>query len=258
MMKYAFDQFPKLDIAPPHFLVYIDGYNLYLAINHPKPDHLLGLGWCNYQRLAELLVEKSFVCEAERRHVQVKYFTSRVDDRVAFKGEKRRQDLWLKALEHEVPGINEKTIKWGIWSPAGGRKEKKTDVNIALEITRDIAEINPAGIILVSGDLDFQPVVEHVIDVGIPIAVFTPDDHAPYSIGLGKDASRLRIAYLTQDLLEECRLKGEFLQYVSLKAESHPEFRPCLEYEKRRQKLARVSSTGNQGASPRATTSRHE
>jgi len=45
MMKPAFDQFPKLDIEPPHFSVYIDGYNLHRAINYSTPEHLLGLGW---------------------------------------------------------------------------------------------------------------------------------------------------------------------------------------------------------------------
>jgi uncharacterized LabA/DUF88 family protein len=257
-MRHKFEQFRKLEIAPPHFVVYIDGYNLYQAINHYEPPDLLRLGWCNYQRLAELLVEKSFACPTERRNVQVKYFTSRVEDgRTARKGEKRRQDMWLKALEKEVPSLNERTIKWGYWSPAGGRNEKKTDVNIALEIARDIIDVKPAGIVLVSGDLDFQPVVEHVRDVGVRIAVFTPDEHLLYSVGLHKDASQVRFSYLTQDLLDECRLKVDFLQYVSSKAESQPEFRPCLEYEKR-PKPARLLSAGNLEASPRATPSRQK
>src|SRR5580658_141993 len=220
MMKPKFEQFPKLEIAPHHFMVYIDGYNLYHAINRYEPPDLLRLGWCNYQRLADLLVEQSFAGGVEKRNVQVKYFTSRVEDgKTARKGEKRRQDIWLEALEKEVPSLNERTIRWGYWSPAGGRSEKKTDVNIALEIARDIIEIRPAGIVLVSGDLDFQPVVEHVRDAGVPIAVFTPDDHLLYSVGLHKDASRVRFAYLTQDVLRECRLKSDFLRYVSLKAE---------------------------------------
>ena len=125
MMKPAFDPFPKLDVAPPRFSVYIDGYNLYGAVNHPKPDHLLGLGWCNYQRLGELLVEKSFNRPAEKRRVEVKYFTAKVDDGTAHKGEIRRQEMWLEALKREAPNLNEQTIKWGIWSPAGGRREEK-------------------------------------------------------------------------------------------------------------------------------------
>jgi uncharacterized LabA/DUF88 family protein len=238
-MKYKFEQFPKLEIAPRHFMVYIDGYNLYQAVNHYDPPDLLRLGWCNYQRLAELLVEKSFTCHAEKKNVQVKYFTSRVEDgKTARKGEKRRQDMWLKALETEVSSLNERTIKWGYWSPAGGRNEKKTDVNIALEIVQDIAEIKPAGIVLVSGDLDFQPVAERVRDVGVPIVVFTPDDHRSYQVGPGKNASGVQFAYLTQDVLNECRLKSDFLPYVKLKAESQPEFLRCLEYERQQQTSA--------------------
>jgi len=63
MMKPSpFVNLPRLPVEPPRFSVYIDGYNLYYAINHPKPEDLLRLGWCNYQRLGELLVEKSFAC----------------------------------------------------------------------------------------------------------------------------------------------------------------------------------------------------
>ena len=236
MMKPTFDPFPKLDVAPLRFSVYIDGYNLYGAVNHPKPDHLLGLGWCNYQRLGELLVEKSFDRPVGKSRVEVKYFTAKVDDRTARKGEIRRQEMWLKALVREAPHLNDKTIKWGIWSPAGGRKEKKTDVNVVLEIVRDTTDSKPAGIVLVSGDLDFQPVVEYVLDSGVPIAVFTPDEHSPYSVTPGKDTSRVRFAYLTQDLLEQCRLKSDFRPYLTLKVESQPEFGPCLDYERRRHK----------------------
>ena len=194
MMKPLFEPFPQLDVAPRYFTVYIDGYNLYMAINHPKPDHLLGLGWCNYQRLGALLVEKSFACPAEKRRVEVKYFTSKVDDRTAHKGEIRRQQMWLEALKLEAPMLNEKTIRWGIWSPAGQRKEKKTDVNLALEITRDIINIRPSGIVLVSGDLDFQPIVEDVLDKGVPIAVFIPDYYCPRQrriVGFGRHKPRV-------------------------------------------------------------------
>ena len=43
----------KLAVAPPQFFVYIDGYNLFYAINHADPPDLLRLGWCNYQKLGE-------------------------------------------------------------------------------------------------------------------------------------------------------------------------------------------------------------
>lgn len=237
-MNPTFDEFPKLRVRPPHFSVYIDGYNLYGAINHPKPEYLFRLGWCNYQRLGELLVEKSFACQAEKPAVTVKYFTVKVDDRTPHphKGEIRRQQMWLAALAQEAPKLE---TKLGVWSPVGGRTEKMTDVNIALEIARDINDVRPAGVVLVSGDLDFQPVAQHAADAGVPIVVFTPGDRKQYNLAPSKDASRVWFAYLTQDLLNECHLKSDFLPYLRLKVEASPEFQPCLDYEERHPKQAR-------------------
>jgi uncharacterized LabA/DUF88 family protein len=234
-MNPTFEEFPKLPVRPPHFSVYIDGYNLYGAINHPKPDYLFRLGWCNYQRLGEVLVEKSFAHRAERPAVTVKYFSVRVDEGTPnpHKGEIRRQKMWLAALAQEAPKLE---TKWGMWSPVGGRTEKMTDVNIALEIARDIIDVRPAGVVLVSGDLDFQPVAQHAADAGVPIVVFTPGDHKKYNLAPTQDASQVRFAYLTQDPLNACHLNSAFLPYLRLKVESHPEFQPCLDYEERHAK----------------------
>ena len=92
---------------------------------------------------------------------------------------------------------------------------------------------------LVSGDLDFQPVAEHAADAGVPIVVFTPDDHRQYNLAPTKDASRVRFEYLTQDLLNECHLKSDFMEYLRLKVQYRPEFQSCLDYEERLAKLAR-------------------
>jgi len=93
--------------------------------------------------------------------------------------------------------------------------------------------------VLVSGDLDFQPVAEHAADAGVPIVVFTPDDHRQYNLAPTKDASRVRFEYLTQDLLNECHLKSDFMEYLRLKVQYRPEFQSCLDYEERLAKLAR-------------------
>lgn len=237
-MNLTFEVFPKLPVVPPHFSVYIDGYNLYGAINHPKPDHLFRLGWCNYQRLGELLVQKSFACGSEKPAVTVKYFTVKVEEGSPnpHKGEIKRQKMWFAALEKEAPKL---VFRWGVWSPVDGRTEKMTDVKIALEIARDIIDIKPAGIVLVSGDLDFQPVAEHAADAGVPIVVFTPDDHKKYNLPPMKDTSRARFEYLTQDLLEECHLKSDFMEYLRLKVQYQSEFGDCLKLEERLAKQAR-------------------
>ena len=148
----------------------------------------------------------------------------------------KRQKMWFAALEKEAPKL---VRRWGMWSPAGGRTEKMTDVKIALEIARDLMDVKPAGIVLVSGDLDFQPVAEHAAAAGVPIAVFTPDDHKQYNLAPAKDASRARFAYLTQDLLNDCHLKSDFIEYLKLKVQYRAEFQPCLDYEERLAKQAR-------------------
>lgn len=238
MMKPApFEAFPRLPVEPPRFSVYIDGYNLYYAINHPRPHELYRLGWCNYQRLGELLVEKSFACQIEKPPVKVTYFTAVVNQNTPnqHKGEMKRQKMWLDALSREAPKL---TIKRGMWSQ-GERKEKMTDVNIALEIAREVIEVRPSGIVLVSGDLDFLPVVQHVADAGIPIAVFTPENHPLYNLAPGKDCALVRFAHLTQDLLQNCILKTDFRDYLRLKVDAKPEFRDCLDHEERLWKQAR-------------------
>ena len=242
-MRQTFDAFPKLAVASPRFSVYIDGYNLYYAIDHPIPEHLLGLGWCNCQRLGELLVEKSFVPQSARQHVTVKYFTSSASGAPLSHGEVERQQLWLDALKDEAPNL---TIKWGQHRPRpqakGRREEKMTDVKIALEVAHDIASVEarpaaaPGGIVLVSDDLDFQPVVEHAAGAGVPIVVFTPGDRQPYNLEPGKDSSLVRFSYLTEDLLRKCRLRSDFLPYLRLKVASQPEFAGCLAFEERRGK----------------------
>jgi len=234
MRTGPFDEFPRLPIEPPHFSVYIDGYNLYYAINHPRPVDLLRLGWCNYQRLGELLVERSFACQVEKPPVTVKYFTAEVNQQTLrpHKGEINRQKMWLEALSLEAPKLE---IKRGIWSQRDERKEKMTDVKIALEIV----DRRPDGIVLVSDDLDFQPVVEHVADSGVPIAVFTPEDHRLNNVAPGKDKSLVQFAYLTQDLMLQCHLKSDFLPYLRLKVEANPDFRECLLYEERQQRPTR-------------------
>lgn len=80
---------------------------------------------------------------------------------------------------------------------------------------------------------------EHAADAGVPMVVFTPHDHKQYNLAPTKDASRVRFAYLTQDLLNECRLKSDFMEYLKLKVQYQREFQPCLDYEQRLAKQAR-------------------
>jgi uncharacterized LabA/DUF88 family protein len=160
-MKETYPQPKRIGLNPPRFFVYIDGYNLYKGINHEDPPDLLRLGWSNYQKLGERLVDLSFDHLSSKRTVTVKYFTAIVGKDSGSPGEIQRQTLWLDELKHEAPAVE---IVGGLHrsysEDFSNRKEKMTDVKIALHAAIDILEVKPAGVVLVSGDLDFVPVVE--------------------------------------------------------------------------------------------------
>jgi uncharacterized LabA/DUF88 family protein len=231
----------RLALTPPLFLVYIDGYNLYKGINHEDPSDLLRLGWSNYQKLGERLVDLSFQHLSNRRTVKVKYFTAIVSKDSGTPGEIQRQQLWLEVLKDEartlevVPGLHRSYT-----ATFDDRKEKMTDVNVALHAARDICEVKPAGFVLVSGDLDFMPIVECAATANIPVAVFFPQEHPLYALPPGVDySSRVEITYLTRDILKECRLSDErWLEYLRLKVRDRKRFQPCLDYEIERQNTA--------------------
>jgi hypothetical protein len=231
-LKDTDERIEPLDLQPLHFIVYIDGYNLYSAIAHGEPPNLLRLGWCNYQKLGERLVGLSFQNTMTARVVTVKYFTAPVESGFElFPGEKARQDLWLDALKKEAPDVA--IIAGAHARRQGERREKMTDVNIGITIASDLTQIRPAGMVLVSGDRDFQPAVELVAQQGTPVAVFFPQDHARYNFRLGAEFSkRVMRAYLTREIMEPCRLKDpRWRDYLEQKVNNRKNFKPCLDYE---------------------------
>jgi len=241
LMREACDPIKHLQIARPVFFVYIDGYNFYAAINHFEPPDLLRLGWCNFKKLGQELVRLAFgEGFANGGRIQVKYFTSLVprarDGQITNEG--RRQQLWLDCLKEETsiePILGEHRFR----PSKQGREEKKTDVNISLEMFSDVSERKPTGLILVSGDLDFQPAVIHAAKKGIPVAVFCPLGHEIYEVKApsGEDWDlRVRTTHLTREVLRKCRLSsehsdGKWPTYLRMKIESQPEFAACLKAE---------------------------
>ncbi len=219
-LKDSYPVAKKLAHSPPQFFVYIDGYNLYSGINHPDPPDLLRLGWCNYQKLGEKLVNLSFDHVSSERNVTVKYFTAKVGKDSGTSGEIERQRLWLDVLQHEAPSLK---IIHGLHVPRSAdfssRVEKMTDVNITLHAAQDLGESKPAGMALVSGDRDFMPIIERAATADIPIVVFFPLDHPLYALPPGVTYSeRVVITYLTQEILKNCRLSDKrWLEYLNLR-----------------------------------------
>ena len=143
--------------------MYVDGYNFYYAIKGEYKtkrlrsglDSHIGLGWCDFRRLAGAAGMTSGSASVAR----IKYFTAPVTNEDPFHDrpqESERQQNWLDALRT----IEDLEIVYGRHlQPEGKRREEKqTDVNIALELILD--GIDPNGYdraILLSGDTDLAP-----------------------------------------------------------------------------------------------------
>jgi uncharacterized LabA/DUF88 family protein len=82
------------------------------------------------------------------------------------------------------------------------RREKETDVNIAVDMQWDIAKFGRA--ILVSADSDFIPAIRAVRRASKPIVVFLPPNQDGYK---AHEDCQVRIDRITQDDLAECRLR---------------------------------------------------
>jgi hypothetical protein len=241
-MRETCDPLQRLRIPQPVFFVYIDGYNFYAAINHYDPPDLLRLGWCNFEKLGHELVGMVFGEGFPKFGIiHTKYFTSLVPEgrNGQLTNEGRRQTLWLECLKAETgiePILGEHRPR-----QSKGREEKKTDVNISLEIFSDSADRRPTGLILISGDLDLQPAVVHAAKKGVPVAVFCPLGHNMYEVKApaGEDWDRrVRTTHLTREILRRCRLSSELSNqkwplYLDMKIASQSEFEVCRVEETR-------------------------
>jgi uncharacterized LabA/DUF88 family protein len=176
--------------------VYIDGYNFYRGISHPG---WLKYGWCNLARLARCLSEKAF--GRSFRVEEVKYYTAPVrlgqENRT---GERARQEMWLEAFRIETPAVR---VIPGRFQKIGNspRREKETDVNIAVDMQWDIAKFGRA--VLISADSDFIPAIRAVQRASRPVVVFFPPNQDGYR---APEDCPVRIERITREDLAECRL----------------------------------------------------
>ncbi len=144
---------------PGRSSVYIDGFNLYYGLLKNSPYK-----WLNLQRYFELLRPHD---DLQRIH----YFTARVGG----KEQSARQNTYLRALSTQpllniVEGrfkLTEKVCRVSACTHSGPRKfkapeEKRTDVNIALQIVQDAYENLCDNFILVSADSDLAPALDMV------------------------------------------------------------------------------------------------
>jgi uncharacterized LabA/DUF88 family protein len=139
---------------------YVDGWNFYHGINKPE---LHALGFVNLWRLCQhLLFNRSTV-------TRVYYFTA--TDYHTQKLE--RQQFWWDALE----SVGVQVAEPGFFGRE--RKEKTTDVRLALKIAEDVSSAAEEfdTVLLISADADFIPALEKAKRCRKEIRVAFPPGH---------------------------------------------------------------------------------
>jgi len=223
--------------------MYVDGYNFYYAIKQKYrldriklgKESLIGLGWCDFRRLGEHMVDHN-----AEQITDIKYFTAKVEkDYPGFAGEKQRQNDWLNAVS-TITGLRKIMGYFPI--PPGSRsraadtstinnptklkpwrKEHYTDVNIAVEILLDALDAKGYHkAILISGDTDFAPAVyavqKGIVDRGLLRGGKTVDVWVPPGISTNglheyfrepEHSCPVRIERITESMLAESLLPYE-------------------------------------------------
>jgi hypothetical protein len=145
--------------SKPNAIVYVDGFNWYHAIFKHHPEWK----WLNVQTFFEAL--------RPHENIQtIKFFTAIVDEDNPNSDARERHLTYISALKtlSKVVIILGKFQHRTVTCRAHCRQqytvpeEKKTDVNIAVEIMSDAFKNNCDSIILVSGDSDAQPPIQWV------------------------------------------------------------------------------------------------
>lgn len=175
-------------------IIYVDGYNLFYGCLKHTPYK-----WLDLYKLFS-----NYILKAQSPHSSVeiiKYFTAPIKAKVATHGQEaqKAQDTYHRALEKLYPEKIEiikgyysleranllrhrqppdKSDRVAVWR----LEEKQTDVNIVLQVYRDVLQEVCEQIVIVSNDTDLEPVLQIVrddfgnrVDVGVVIPVPKPE-----------------------------------------------------------------------------------
>jgi len=155
---------PPTPAAPPkkRCFVYVDGFNLYYGALEPHPEWK----WLNLQSLFEAL-------RPDEEVVAIKYFTALVEPDRHLSPKRDRQRAYFKALA-TLPKLQRIEGKYQLRqvtcrAAACPRQlqylspeEKKTDVNMAVNLIDDALHDRGDSFVIVSGDSDLEPAVDWV------------------------------------------------------------------------------------------------
>ena len=175
-------------------IFYIDGYNWYHAIFKHYPEWK----WLNIESFCTSLRPDDDV-------IAVKVFSAMIDHD---KDANERQARYFEALStlskvKIILGMFQErivTCKGECKKPYAIKEEKKTDVNLAIEIMDDAMNDRCNAMYIVSGDSDIQPAVEWVVRnrSGMKMMVYVPALPAEQSV-------RRTDYYRTKRLNVECK-----------------------------------------------------
>lgn len=137
-------------------IVYIDGFNLYHAIDDLKKPHLK---WLDLRALAESLLRKNEALKA------VKYFSAYATWLPAQHARHRAyvDALVAKGTIAHMAQFKEKPRKCASCKARWiGHEEKETDVQIAVHMVADAMRDDVDRIILISADTDLSPAIRMI------------------------------------------------------------------------------------------------
>lgn len=182
--------------------VYIDGFNLYHALDDLAAPHLK---WLDLRELSERLVP------AKSEHVSSVKYVSAYAHHLPEK--RKRHQVYVSALAaNSVLAIMGHFKKKRVECPSCGhrwmkREEKETDVNIALHMLNDAFEDVYDKLILISNDSDLKPALEMIkrrFDRKNIMVVAPPERHPSKDMQGVADEHRK----LTRKTIEKCLLPG--------------------------------------------------
>jgi uncharacterized LabA/DUF88 family protein len=152
---------PGLPVPLPRrrVIAYIDGFNLYYGLKTSNWRRFL---WLDLPALAKSLILN------DQDLIVTKYFTSRIDSPA---GKQKRQLTYLEALDRHCGNKlnmyfgHYQSQPWkcnacGVTTQVSG--EKKTDVNIAVEVMTDAFKDSFDTCLLITADSDLVPAVSAV------------------------------------------------------------------------------------------------
>jgi hypothetical protein len=199
---------------PELSIMYVDGFNFYYAIKRQSGTVPIYLGWCDFGKLAQRMIEPGTSLRA------VKYFTAPVAELGEPGGvggsETARQGIWLDAVRTiprvvVVEGFHRRGDDSSApHAPKKKREEKQTDVNIAVNMLVDAAKNACDWLLLVTADQDQIPAVTAVrrefgkrVDVWLPP---TDGSRIPmaWQVVAANDGVRVRV--ITTGMLSASRL----------------------------------------------------